>query len=103
MPGPCVLIQVFPVTDTTPVRTEMKAHPSKTGLSELSLGLTLWLACLGASQAQSLVELYESARDFDATVREHGRVCLRAGDEQNGMAARACRKAACRRQTRPSV
>jgi outer membrane protein len=45
----------------------MKAHPSKTGLSELSLGLTLWLACLGASQAQSLVELYESARDFDAT------------------------------------
>lgn len=44
----------------------MKAHPLKTGTSGLSLGLTLWLGCFGASQAQSLVEMYEAARDFDA-------------------------------------
>jgi len=44
----------------------MNAHPSKTSLSGLTLSLTLWLGCSGLSQAQSLVELYEAARDFDA-------------------------------------
>ncbi len=44
----------------------MKAHPSKNGLSGLSLGLSLWLGCWSMGHAQSLVELYQAARDFDA-------------------------------------
>jgi outer membrane protein len=45
----------------------MKAHPFKTSLSGMRLGLTLWLGFGGICHAQSLVALYEAARDFDAT------------------------------------
>lgn len=44
----------------------MKIHDNKTGFTRLALGAALITAWSSWAQAQSLVELYESARSFDA-------------------------------------